>query len=112
MQKVNISTVVIVKCNCLIHNVIQSILCSYCMRTVIMTDYYVVVYIITMQLRTDAIATCSFEFIHNGHYIIKLLIITVQINSNLTLARVSLAGTRLIFKFAHDLVVSARTCLG
>ena len=37
---------------------------------------------------------------------------TVQINLNLTLARVSLAETRLIFKFARDLVVSARTCVG
>ena len=36
---------------------------------------------------------------------------TVQINSNLTLPRVSLAETRLIFKFAHDLVASARMCL-
>ena len=37
---------------------------------------------------------------------------TVQINSNLTLARVSLAETRLIFNFARDLVASARMCLG
>ena len=37
---------------------------------------------------------------------------TVQINSNLTLAHVSLAETRLIFKLACDLVASAQTCLG
>ena len=36
---------------------------------------------------------------------------TVQLNSNLTLARVSLAETWLIFKFAHELAASARTCL-
>ena len=32
---------------------------------------------------------------------------TVQVNSNLTLACMSLAETRLIFKFARDLVASA-----
>ena len=38
--------------------------------------------------------------------------ITVQINSNLTLARMSLAETQLIFKFTHDLVASAQMWLG
>ena len=38
--------------------------------------------------------------------------VTVQINSNLTLARMSLAEIRLIYKFARDLIASARTCLG
>ena len=37
---------------------------------------------------------------------------TVQINSNLTLVRMSLAETQLIFKFVRDLVASAQTCLG
>ena len=32
---------------------------------------------------------------------------TVQLNSNLTLAHVSLVKTRLIFKFASELVASA-----
>ena len=36
---------------------------------------------------------------------------TVQLNSNLTLACVSLAETQLIFKFIQELVASAQTCL-
>ena len=51
--------------------------------------------------------THSIEWLHRSEDVS-----TVQINSNLTLARVSLAETRLIFKFAHNLVVSAGTCLG
>ena len=37
---------------------------------------------------------------------------TVQINSNMTPACMSLAEARLIFKFARDLFASARKCLG
>ena len=45
-------------------------------------------------------------------HIIILRICTVQLNSNLTFTHVSLAETRLIFKFAHELVASAQICLG
>ena len=41
-----------------------------------------------------------------------IIIVTVQLNSNLTLACVSLAETWLNFKFTRDLVASAQTCLG
>ena len=41
----------------------------------------------------------------------SVYICTVQLNSNLTLARVCLAETRLIFKYTRELAVSARTSL-
>ena len=37
---------------------------------------------------------------------------TVQLNSNLALTHVSLAETRLVYMFAHELIASAQTCLG
>ena len=37
--------------------------------------------------------------------------ITVQLNSNLTLVLLSLAKTQLVFKYACELVASARMCL-
>ena len=37
---------------------------------------------------------------------------TVQLNSNFALTHVSFAETRLIYMFAHELIVSARTYLG
>ena len=39
------------------------------------------------------------------------LLATVQLNSNLTLARVRLAKTRLIFKYTRELTASAQTSL-
>ena len=46
-----------------------------------------------------------------GKYLI-LPVVTVQLNSNLTLARVRLAETRLIFEYTRELAASARMSLG
>ena len=54
---------------------------------------------------------CMWIVVHSYVYILYLCtyicVYTVQLNSNLTLARVSLAETQLIFKFARELDTSA-----
>ena len=68
-----------------------------------------------MYMRNSTIYTCAWTLTQVIKMTKKEGLVdddTVQLNSNLILTHVSLAETRIIFKFAHDLVVSARACLG